>query len=101
MQKENLGHRPSIKKSKNFTTHQFYDDSIPEEAKLLIYSLGNLKKKEIKTIKSKPYFVRKSSSMHDLREESFREDLILPKDLNCLLFNTIKEVKVSSLKIYQ
>lgn len=59
---------------------------------LLLYSLGDLKKKEIKETKKKTFVLRKSDSLHDLRKADFDQDDILPNDLNHLLLDTLKDV---------
>lgn len=88
------------KKSTEKLKNHFYDDSIPDEAKLVIYSIGDFKKKETKIKKIKNYVLRKSNSLPDFKDEVFNEDLILPKDLNSMLKNSIKDVDFFAIFIF-
>lgn len=77
----------------NHPKRQFFDDSLPEYLQLLVYSAGDLEIKLEKQFKPTNKVLRKSSSMHDIRYQTFRNDDHLPEDLRVILIKNLKEVK--------
>jgi hypothetical protein len=80
----------------------FYDDSIPTEAKLVLYSIGELRQNSfIKAkIKNKPktqkktIILKKCNSMEDFSFNCFDKTPILPYSMNKKLKVLLKEVNL-------
>lgn len=63
----------------------FFDDSLLEHQKLLLYAAGEFPIKPESNPKLSPVTLRKSNSMHDIRYQTFRDDDYLPEDLRVIL----------------